>query len=262
MPSARITTDDERNPLISVITATKNVESTIGRLYTSLIRQSYRRFEWIVMDGISTDSTVDLLRRFAMESPWITFTSADDCGVYDAINKGLRAAKSLYYVVAGADDLFAEDALSLYATAIASREPDVVLSRVRRNGSIVGGFYPSRGWIGHSKAFPVSHSVGMLFRKTLHERYGMYSSRFPLLADGYFLKRLLKSDAVIVDVNFVAGTFANDGISSVSKLQTLVETWQIQMLTERHRFIQTLMFIGKLVFRYRAVARELAKTAR
>jgi glycosyltransferase involved in cell wall biosynthesis len=254
-------TDDERDPLISVITATRNVESTIGQLYASLARQTYRRFEWIVMDGLSSDSTIDLLRRYGSESPWLRFVSAADCGIYDAINKGLIAAKSPYYIVVGADDVFTDDALSSYAKAIAIGDPDVVLSRVKRNGSVVGGFYPSRGWIGHSKAFPVPHSVGMLFRKALHEKFGMYSSRFPLLADGYFLKRILGSDAVIVDVNFIAGTFAHTGISSVSKLQTLVETWQIQMLTERYRFVQTLMFIGKIMIRYPAVARELAKVA-
>ena len=87
-------------------------------------------------------------------------------------------------------------------------------------------------------------------------------SRFRLLADGYFLKLLLNSGKVkFVEARFVAGTFAVGGVSSVGKLQTLVETWQIQMLTERFRLVQTALFMGKIIARYPSVLRELKTIA-
>jgi len=211
------------------------------------------------MDGLSSDGTVSLLKQFAAESPWITFVSEADCGVYDAINKAIIACRGDYYVVAGADDEFRGDALEKYSNITLSGSPDVVLARTIRSGKVIGGFYPSRAWIGHSKAFPVSHSIGMLFKKTLHDTFGPYSRRFPMLADGYFLKRLITSDAVFVDANFIAGNFSDGGMSSVNKLQTLTETWHVQMLTERFKLIQTLMFIGKVIWRYPSVIKELRR---
>jgi glycosyltransferase involved in cell wall biosynthesis len=250
-----------QRPLISVITATRNVERTIGCLYESLKRQTFRGFEWMIMDGNSADGTLGLLRKYSAESPWVRFLSNDDFGVYDALNKGIAAARGGYYVVAGADDVFDDSALAHYAEAAQKSGADVVLARVLRAGKVIGGFHPRRAWIGHSKAFPVSHSVGMLFGKHLHESIGWYSKTFPLLADGYFLKLLLNANAKFCDANFLAGTFAADGMSSVNKIQTLVETWHIQMLTERLRFFQTCLFLGKLIYKYPAVARELARSS-
>lgn len=246
-------------PTISVVTATKNAASTIVHLYDSLSRQKYRRFEWVVMDGISDDTTLELLEKFSHESAWLRFRSEADNGIYHALNKAIAVAKGDYYIVAGADDTFDESALSKYAEILEFRHPDVILAKVMRSGRIIGGFHPRRAWLGHSKAFRGSHSIGMLFRKSLHDSFGAYSKRFPMLADGYFLKMLLKSNTDFVDADFIAGTFSDQGLSSISKLQTLVETWQIQMLTERSRLLQTCIFIGKVIYRFPAVLQELKK---
>lgn len=250
-------------PVISVITATKNAEATISGLHESLKHQEYRYFEWIVIDGESTDATLPLLEQFSRESRWLKYRSAADSGIYDAINKGISMAAGCYYVVAGADDRFEADALENYARVQVKTGADVVLAKVFRAGAVVGGFNPRRAWLGHSKVFRGSHSVGMLFRKSLHAVYGPYSFRFRLLADGYFLKLLLNSGKVkFVETQFVAGTFALGGVSSIGKLQTLVETWQIQMLTERFRLFQTALFMGKIIVRYPSVHRELESLAR
>jgi hypothetical protein len=97
-----------------------------------------------------------------------------------------------------------------------------------------------------------------LFRRDLHSRFGPYSSRFPLLADVYFLKTLLRSGSVrFVMADFVAGTFAEGGATTVNQLQLLTENWRVQMLTEAHPLLQTALFLGKIVTRYPAVSAEL-----
>ena len=252
-----------QTPRISVITATKNVELTIGNLYNSLSRnrESFSSFEWIVVDGASTDSTSRLLAEFAEQSKWVDFSSEQDFGLYHAINKGISRARGHYYVVAGADDTFRDEALRQYDEHTHHvANTDVVLAQVERGNKIVGGFYPEKKWISPTKAFPTAHSVGMLFKTSLHSRFGLYSRRFPLLADSYFLKVLLESGAVnFVNAPFIAGSFTEGGLSSVNKLQILAETWQIQMLTERSKMLQILLFFGKVVLRYPAIIRELSR---
>jgi glycosyltransferase involved in cell wall biosynthesis len=256
-------TPSPQAPKISVITATRNAEATLPLLYESLVRQTYSNFEWIVVDGLSRDRTVSLLEGYCTAHRWIRFVSQSDFGVYDAINRGLAMASGEYYVVAGADDTFDAGALAKYAQVVEATSAEVVLAEVIRAGKRMGGFRPQFAWISHAKAFRVSHSVGMLFKKDLHERFGYYSGRFPLLADGYFLGLLLRSGQVnFTDADFTAGTFGTNGMSSGNKLQTLAESFQIQMLTARHPRLQLLLFLGKVLVRHRGVLREIEAAQR
>lgn len=248
----------ESPPYISVITATRNAASTLEQLQASLLTQDCRHFEWIVVDAVSDDATVPMLQGYTAANDWVRFVSEPDFGFYHALNKGLALARGEFYVVAGADDAFDPLALSRYAEAAQAGNPDVVLAQVRKGSRVLGGFHPEKSWIGHPSVFTGSHSIGMLIRRSLHLRHGLYSRRFPLLADGYFLKTLLNDAAVqFKTADFIAGTFAETGMTAVNKLQTLAETWQIQMLTERWSLLQVLLFIGKIAVRYPAVLREL-----
>jgi glycosyltransferase involved in cell wall biosynthesis len=252
-------TADAVGPLISVVTATRNVAGVLPALYESLGRQTYSTFEWVVADGASSDATVGLLHDFSARSPWLRFSSEPDFGVYHALNKAIAASRGQYYVVAGADDVLDKDALSKYVAAAAGGA-DVVMARVLRNGKVTGGFHPHKAWIGTARVFAGSHSVGTLIRTDLHQRFGFYSARFPLLADVFFLKTLLRSGKVsFADVEFVAGTFAEGGLTTVNQLQILAENWQIQMLTEPHPLVQTVLFLGKIMTRSAAVASELRR---
>lgn len=247
---------------ISVISAARNASGSIERLYKSLANQTYRDFEWTVADGASTDGTIGLLESFAARSSWIRFSAEPDFGVYDALNKAIRASTGSYYVVAGADDVLAPDALANFAAVVDAYATDVVLANVVARGKVRGGFYPARAWIGPSRVFAGSHSCGMLFRKELHEKFGYYSSRFPLLADVFFLKTLLRSQSVrFQSATFVSGTFAGGGLTTVNKLQLLAENWQIQMLTEPSPLLQTVLFFGKVIVRFPVVLRDI-KSAR
>jgi glycosyltransferase involved in cell wall biosynthesis len=244
-------------PLISIITATRNAASRVSALYESLASQSFPDFEWIVSDGLSSDGTLELLQQFQQRSPWVQFCSEADFGIYDAINKALVRARGRYYLVAGADDVLHERALASYAELAELDNADVVMARVLRGSRVVGGFFPRRAWIGPSKAFASCHSVGTLLRLDLHRRFGMYSARFPLLADVHFLKVLLRSGQVrFIDARFVAGSFADTGVSSMSGVQALAENWQIQVLTERFPLLQTVLFIGKIIVRSPRMMRE------
>lgn len=245
-------------PRISVITAALNVFNTLPALYESLSIQESCDFEWIIADGGSTDGTLDLLQHFARNSKWVHFTSEPDFGIYDAINKAIGRSTGQYYLVAGADDLLAPNALCQFSEIAGNHSPDVVMARAIKSGKVIGGFHPGRGWVGPSRVFASSHSVSILIKKSLHDRFGRYSPRFPLLSDVHFLKRVLMSNsATFLDAPFIAGTFAEGGATTGNELQLLAENWQIQMLTERSSLLQTVLFAGKMFVRYRRVSSQL-----
>ena len=94
------------NPLISVITATYNAAQALPYTMQSICKQSFEDFEWIVMDGGSTDGTTDLLEECARISYW---RSERDRGIYDAWNKAVRQARGQWVIFIGAGDEFASD---------------------------------------------------------------------------------------------------------------------------------------------------------
>ena len=81
-------------PLISVVIVVYNAESTIGHAINSVLQQTYDRIELLIIDGKSTDSTIPVIKSYADKINY--FVSEKDEGIYDAMNKGILAAKNEY----------------------------------------------------------------------------------------------------------------------------------------------------------------------
>ena len=89
-------------PLVSIVTPAKNAARFIGDTLASVRNQDYPRIEHVVVDGGSTDGTVELLRA----APGVVWTSRPDAGMYDAINSGLRMARGEILAYQNADDRY------------------------------------------------------------------------------------------------------------------------------------------------------------
>ena len=79
--------------LVSIITPCFNSEKTIARTFEAMIRQTYQKIEYIVIDGGSTDGTLEIIREYEKKFPFLfRYVSEPDKGIYDAMNKGIRMA--------------------------------------------------------------------------------------------------------------------------------------------------------------------------
>jgi glycosyltransferase involved in cell wall biosynthesis len=223
----------------------------------SLRAQTDRSFAFVVIDGASSDGTQHVI---AEASDIVTFTSSEqDEDFYDALNKGLHAVGTDYYLVVGADDVLRPDAIANFKSAARNTNADVIVAAVEVGKTVLRGYRPHRAWLGHA-AMVTSHSVGMLFRTQLHKNFGDYPRRYAILADGYFIKRVCTAQGVkVVEGDFVAGRFATGGISKNNIVRVLCKYWQIQLDTGENRFVQYLMF-QFLLLRY--LPRILAKSGR
>lgn len=99
-----------KEELVSIIIATFNVETTIERALRSVAQQTYHNIEIIIVDGLSSDNTMDIVRSFKHSN--IKFLSEKDTGIYDALNKGVKIASGEWVYVLGADDELMEDGIA------------------------------------------------------------------------------------------------------------------------------------------------------
>lgn len=98
-------------PLLSIITVTFNAERYLERTLTSVLAQRNQDFEYLVIDGGSTDSTLDIVQRYSGRiDRWV---SEPDRGLYDAMNKGLRMAKGQYvWFMNAGDEIYSPDTVT------------------------------------------------------------------------------------------------------------------------------------------------------
>lgn len=116
---------DERRPLLSIITVCRNAETTIVRALQSLAEQTFDDWEWIMVDGASTDETLAKASVLAGKGKRQQIISEPDGGIYEAMNKGLRAATGRYVHFLNTDDAYADSHVLQDVAAELARVPEV-----------------------------------------------------------------------------------------------------------------------------------------
>ena len=236
--------DAAAGPLLSIVSATYNSAALLPGLIESLRRQTDRCFEWVVADGGSHDGTLELLASIR-DFP-VRFTSQPDFGIYDALNRGLKQAQGEYYVVAGSDDVFADDAVALFRNAIRETGADILAAKV--------GFGPyhfrikkAPGWLVGEKSIIANHSVGTAFKRDLHQRFGYYSRKLPLAADALFVMQATQGGATHRELDCVVGRIGAIGVSATDWAGSSTELFRAQLIVGRSAWLQVPLLLLRIV---------------
>lgn len=188
---------------ISVITACFNNEATIGSTLQSVASQTYQNYEHLIIDGRSTDQTLELIQKF--DNPKIICRSEIDVGIYDALNKGINQSSGEVVGFLHADDTFEdEDTLRKIADAFIDPQVDAVygdLVYVRKADiKKVVRYWRSGNYKKNNLAigWMIPHPT-LYVRKKFYEEYGGFDVTYSISADYDLIIRLLanKSTKVI-----------------------------------------------------------------
>ena len=159
---------------ISVITAVYNAEDCIQHLIESLRKQNDQNFEWVVVDGLSTDSTLEILKE--IDDLNIKIISEADFGIYDALNKGVKACSGEFYLVAGADDVFFPNAIVDYKKAIEDGV-EMVTANIKIGNKTSTLAQGGASWLIGQFKWVTAHSLGLLIKKSLHRKRSGFNRR-------------------------------------------------------------------------------------
>jgi glycosyltransferase involved in cell wall biosynthesis len=232
------------SPTISIITATFNCERELPQLVESLRAQTDQNFEWVVADGGSSDGTPALLQ--ALSDLRVLVSSQPDFGIYDALNRALKLASGEYYLVVGADDRLAPDTIARFRSSIQSSRADLIVADV-----ICGDhhFRVKRGpaWLVGDKAYIAHHSVGTAIRRSLHERFGLYTRKLPIAADSLFILQACENGATRHEAGFLAGVAGGGGVSYVDWAGAATELFRAQLMVGRALVPQVLVLLLRFI---------------
>ena len=101
----------EDRPLVSIITVSYNAEKTIEQTILSVLNQTYTNIEYIIIDGKSTDGTNEIIQKYKDKIAY--YVSEKDSGIYNAMNKGIKAANGLLIGIVNSDDFYELDAVEI-----------------------------------------------------------------------------------------------------------------------------------------------------
>lgn len=212
---------------ISVITATYNSGRTIGDTLESVLRQTYKDVELIVVDGASRDDTMDVVRRYEPRfGGRLHWTSEPDRGIYDAMNKGIARATGDVIGILNSDDFYTSDTvLERVAEAMAGGDVDAVYGDIHyvRDGDLrrCVRYYssrPFRRWMMRLGFMPAHPSF--YCRREVYERCGTFDTTYRVAADFENLLRLIYVNRIktrYLPVDFVTmrtGGASTSGLSS------------------------------------------------
>lgn len=212
---------------ISIITATFNSEKTLQDTINSILAQSYVDYEYIIIDGASTDGTLNLItNNMDAFQGRLKVISEPDKSLYEAMNKGLKMATGDVVGILNADDYFSSNnILQVVADNMQDESIDAIYGDVhyvdRANPQKTVRRYSSRifkPWLMRMGFMPAHPSF--YCRKSVFTRIGLYNTSYQLAADFELLLRILLINKIptrYIPIDFVTmrrGGISNAGIQS------------------------------------------------
>lgn len=206
------------NIKITIVTVVLNAVKTIERSLISVASQTYSNIESVVIDGGSTDGTLEIINHHLKRISY--FTSKQDCGLYHAMNKGIQAATGDYLYFLNSDDYFCDD--NVVADVVEAIREDPSLDLVYGDVLIQAGEKLVR-----KPQVPVlnretlcRHGLchqALFARRQALERTGGFSTDYRIVADGDWLARTLANGAKSRHIHRDIATISPGGLSYTTK---------------------------------------------
>lgn len=238
---------------ISIITVCYNSVSSIEETILSVINQTYKDLEYIVIDGGSSDGTIDIIKKYSSKiTYWI---SEPDKGVYDAMNKGLRKTTSEWVCFMNSGDTFHNnDVISnIFSSNVFESNIGVIYgdTYLYKNKQFLKQFTNKPFWETHT---PYRTGKGIchqsMFTRTLLARNLLFDLQYKVSADFNMAHQIYKLKYKFKYIPIIVCNFDTTGISSNPKNWRIAYKETGQILNCRYNIGYWLLFILKSIKSY------------
>ncbi|OAV75351.1 PGL/p-HBAD biosynthesis glycosyltransferase [Bacteroidales bacterium Barb7] len=232
-------------PLITVVTVAYNSIGTLEKTIQSVITQDYSNTEYILIDGGSTDGSIDMIKKYASRlSAWI---SEKDNGIYHAMNKGIQMASGEWICFLNSGDVFADTSIlgkAVQAITCLSDSPQVVYGNIlvrNPDGTLTERIAKEpcnihRMYFCHQSAF---------VKTSLMKNY-LFDERYKFSADLKFFKQCYYNRQAFIHLNLPVVIYDTNGISNTRREDGLRDNIAVVKATDRG--LKKYLFLLRLYF--------------
>lgn len=229
-------------PKVSIVTVTYNAGKLAEKTLSNLLEQDYPEKEIIVVDGKSTDDTLDIISRYAQRGALAKWVSEPDGGIYDAMNKGVGMASGEWVIFMNAGDVFASQDVLRRVFVSGQQDADVVYGDVVKDGEVKKApqsYYPY-----HRMLF--CHQCVFTRRECLQRN--PFDIRHRLSADFKSFLVLYQRGARFKHVDIPVAIFDTGGVSNRQRSRGLRDN--ISVVCETIPLLERLKFLVRLAVPY------------
>ncbi|GAB4240191.1 MAG: glycosyltransferase family 2 protein [Stanieria sp.] len=213
------------NPLVSIITVVFNGKKYLEQAIQSVINQSYKNIEYIIIDGGSTDGTIEIIKQYEDSiNHWI---SESDRGLYDAMNKGIALAHGEIIGILNSDDLYFQDTvLEVVKEYQKVQYPCVIYGNMLKFNDEQGKVSWHRGDL-TDHAFKtaqifINHPTCFV-QRSLYEKFGGFKPEYEVGADRELMMRLHSQGVTFINTNKTLAKFRLGGTTSYQSLVSILK---------------------------------------
>ena len=244
--------------MISIIIPTFNSEKTIADCLASVLSQDVNDIEVLIIDGCSTDKTIDIVRQYEKKQLQVKYYIEKDKGIYDAMNKGIAKANGAYLYFLGSDDTLYDRNVMRQISGIINHENGMVIygnvkiksrNEAIEADTVYGGEFDLKRLMSHN----IPHQ-GIFYPKNLFEKIGDFKLEYKVLADHDFNLRAF-GEAEFKYVDLIIANFTLGGASSLQKDQAFekdhIKNFIGYYLNKIHRkeFIPLRLYVQQAAFK-------------
>ena len=235
---------------LSIVTINRNNATGLERTLQSVAAQTFKEFEYIIVDGASTDGSVEMIRKYEAQFAHLKWVSEPDTGIYNAMNKGLHMASSDYIQILNSADCLASDDVTerMLSALDKAGNPSILY------GNMVKCFPDSRKVVDRCFAGQEITMLGMYtgtlnhdsayIRRHLFEKYGYYDENLKIVSDWkWYLQAIILGgekpqyvdmDVTLFDMTGISET--NKELDKAERKQVLEQMFPNAVLADYERF--------------------------
>lgn len=238
----------KNTPSVTIVTVVFNGSQDLDRTIRSIISQTYSNVEYVVIDGGSTDGTIDIIRKYKDHiSYWV---SESDNGIYDAMNKGINIANGEWINFMNAGDVFSSENVIKDIFAVERSQVAIIYGDTEI-------LYPSFTRLAKAKrvkeiakGMPFCHQS--TFVRTDYHKINPFNIYNPIAADMEFFSRAFRSNLSFLHLPFSVSKILSGGVSDRHRIRTLFSWWKTSYKLGFSKFLVFYYFSSVLaeIFKY------------
>lgn len=210
---------------VSIITVVRNAKKTIEQTINSVLNQTYKNIEYIIIDGLSTDGTQEIIKQY--ENQLAYYVSEADQGLYDAMNKGIQHARGDIIGIINSDDWYECDAIKKIVNVFEKYDTELVHGNVNMIRA------ENEKWV--SKPAPVEQlwqrmvimHPTVFIKKKIYDQFGVFDTHYKIAADYELMLRLYSKKVKFYYIDEIIANFRWGGISVKLYRETEKEALQV-----------------------------------